>query len=280
MAGDPHDGRLRTVDRALVVLGAFTDEVPERGVLELSRELRLDKSQVQRMLATLAARGFLTVHPQTRRYRLGPALLGLGRRAERSIGLDGSIRPVLQRLANRFTQSAVFNVPDGNHYRCAAAVDHPGPLRYASAIGELYPGNAGASGHAIFAQFPAQRVRELFADTTSAPTPRTITDVDELLARHAEVRRRGVAITEGEYHPEVMAVAAPIFVNGEVVGSIAIASSAAGVRAHLEDVVPAVLAAARTVSDRSHAGALPAPFPPTGAAPDDIDRREAPCRPA
>ena len=241
-------GPLRTVDRALVVLGAFTDERPERGVLELSRELGLDKSQVQRMLATLAARGFLTVRPDTRRYRLGPALLGLGRRAERSIGLDGSIGPVLRKLAHTFAISAVFNVPDGNQYRCAAAVDFPGPLRYASAIGELYPGHGGASGHAIFAQFRAERVRELFTDQLPALTRTTVTSVDALLARYAEVRRRGVAISEGEYHPQVMAVAAPVVVGGEPVGSIGVAGAAEQLRERVDEIAAAVAAAAAELS--------------------------------
>ncbi|AOS63939.1 IclR family transcriptional regulator [Actinoalloteichus hymeniacidonis] len=248
--GESRSGQLRTVDRALVVLSAFTDERPERGVVELARELGLDKSQVQRMLATLAGRGFLTVRPDTRRYRLGPALLGLGRRAERSMGLDGSISTVLHTLAHTFAHSAVFNVPDGSQYRCAAAVDFPGPIRYSSAIGELYPGHGGASGHAIFAQLPTERVRELFPGRLAALTRSTIGTVDALLHRHAQVRDRGVAISEGEYHPQVMAVAAPVFVAGGVVGSIGIAGAAEQMRERVDEITTAVVAAAAELTSR------------------------------
>ncbi|MBK1783814.1 IclR family transcriptional regulator [Prauserella cavernicola] len=241
-------GPLRTVDRALVVLGAFTDERPERGVVELARELGLDKSQVQRMLATLAARGFLTVNANTRRYRLGPALLGLGRRAERSIGLDGAIPPTLHDLAHEFELSAVFNVPDGHHYRCAAAVDYPGPLRYSAAIGQLYPGHGGASGHAIFAQLPADHVRQLFTGHLTPMTRGSITSVDALLARHADVREQGVAVSEGEYHTQVMAVAAPVFVAGAVIGSLAIAGAADNMRDRAESIAATVRIRARELT--------------------------------
>jgi len=153
---------LLTVDRALQALEAFTRESPEWGVSELARAAGLDKSQVQRILATLSGRGFLAVDPLTRRYRLGPRLVALGRLAEQT----SLARPLLSGLARRCQESAMFNEPDGAYYRCAAAVDGPGPLRYAPIVGERFPGyGGGASGDAIFAHLLPPHVRELFGDT-------------------------------------------------------------------------------------------------------------------
>ena len=61
---------LQTADRALQVLLAFRSR-PEWGVSELARELGLDKSVTQRLLSTLARRGFVLADPESRRYRLG-----------------------------------------------------------------------------------------------------------------------------------------------------------------------------------------------------------------
>lgn len=239
---------LRTVERALVVLSAFSDERPECGVVELSRELGLDKSQVQRILATLAARGFVTANPATRRYRLGPALLGLGQRAQRSIAMDGEIGPVLHELAQRFRQSAVFNVPDEDKYVCAGAVDFPGPLRYTASVGDPFPGHGGASGHAIFAQLPTGKIELLFPRQLPKLTGNCMTTREALLACYEKVRSRGYAISTGEYDARVMAVAAPVFAAGGVIGSITIAGSAESIREQIDEIVPAVTAAAGRLS--------------------------------
>lgn len=241
---EPHTrrpaGYLQTADRALRVLGAFTAESPSWGVSELARSLELDKSQVQRLLATLARRGFLAADPVTRRYHLGSALVGLGRLAEESDGVLGRLRGELASLAQRTGESAVYNVPDANRYRCAAAVDGPGPLRYATAVGDLFPGHGGASGHAIFAFLPEDRVRALFGPTLERFTATTPTTLDELLARHAEARRTGISISDGEYDPRVEAVAAPVFARGTVIGAVSVIGPREGMRAHRDATVPAL----------------------------------------
>src|SRR5882757_4339146 len=91
-------GYLQTVDRALRVLGAFSADTTSWGVSELARFLRLDKSGVQRSLATLALRGFLVADPVTRRYHLRPALIGLGRLAEESDATLAQLRGLLAPL--------------------------------------------------------------------------------------------------------------------------------------------------------------------------------------
>lgn len=242
-------GYLQTADRALQVLGAFTPEHQAWGVSELARELGLDKSQTQRLLATLAYRGFLVNDPDTRRYRLGPTLVALGRLAEQSEGVIRTVRDLLAPLAQRTGESVVFNVPDANRYRCAAAVDGPGPLRYTTVIGEPYPGHGGAGGHAIFAHFPEERVRSLFGETLERFTPTTPTTIDELLAIHAVVREQGFVTSDGEYDPRVEAVAAPVFARGSVIGAVAVIGARESVHSHLDEIVREVQRASKEISD-------------------------------
>lgn len=241
-------GYLQTADRALQVLSAFTAASPTWGVSELARALDLDKSQVQRLLATMSTRGFTDFDPSTRRYRLGPALVGLGRLAEESDGTLTRVRDLLVPLAQRTGESVVYNVPDANRYRCAAAVDGPGPLRYTTIVGDLFPGHGGASGHAMFAHLPESRVRTLFGEGLERCTPTTPTTVEALLAIYAEVRRTGIAVSHGEYDSRVEAVAAPVFAQGTVTGAVSVIGPRESMRTHIEAIVPDLRRTADLVS--------------------------------
>ena len=78
------DRRLsRSLLRGLAILSCFTVEQPERGVLELARELSLSASTTHRYVLTLLEVGLLERSPRSRRYRLprpelGPQAAGVG----------------------------------------------------------------------------------------------------------------------------------------------------------------------------------------------------------
>ena len=216
-------GVLQSVDRALSVLLSFTEVRPEWGVSELAREHGWDKAVVQRLLTTLAARGFLLCDETTRRYRLGPSVSRLARVGEHSGVLPSLVRPVLARLLRETGESVVLNVPNGSGYRCAAAVDGAGPVRYTAIVGALMPGHAGASGHAIFAHYPEAELGQLFgASPLQRFNEQTITDFDALMERYAQVREDGVSLSHGEYDEAVTAVASPVFQAGAVAASLTV----------------------------------------------------------
>src|SRR5690606_12069847 len=81
-------GPLQTVDRALDVLLSFDEYRTSWGVLELAAEFDLSKSTAQRLLASLAGKGFLRADPDTRRYSMGPAMWRMAGLWERSGGLS------------------------------------------------------------------------------------------------------------------------------------------------------------------------------------------------
>ncbi|MFC5824124.1 IclR family transcriptional regulator [Nonomuraea insulae] len=235
---------LQTADRALQVLLAFRDR-PDWGVTELSRALGLDKSITQRLLVTLVGRGFVTADPASRRYRLGPAVSVLARAAERGGSLEAAARPVLAELARQAGESAILNVPHGAFYRCAVAVDADGPVRYSATVGETIPAHGGAAGHAIFAFYPEAEVRRLLAGRLARFNEHTVTDLDRLLRRYAEIRDEGVAITHGEFDANVTSVAAPCYALGEVVGSVVVIGTQERMEDRLDSVVELVREAAR-----------------------------------
>lgn len=237
---DVQHGELLTVAKALRVLRAFTDERLERGVTELAAELDLDKAGVHRLLTTLANQGFVQVDPLTRRYSLGPSLVVLGQRAEQSHGLQQVAEPHLEQLAAAAGESAVLCVPGGLRYRTVASAAGPGLVRFATSLGKAYPGHRGATGHAIYALLPNVATVDLLA-AAGFDEPMTLA---ELESRHQHVRDHGYSITFGEFDPRVMAVAAPVIVDGSVFGAVASLGPAEYMKHQRDLIVPAVLTAA------------------------------------
>lgn len=175
--------QLLTVDRAMQVLGVFTIHSRQWGISELARNTGLDKSQVHRIVSTLALRGFLVADPVSRRYALGPRLVTLGRVAEQS----SCARAVLSGLARTCHASALFCQADGGFDRCMTAVNGPGVLA-ATITGEQIPGyGGGASGDAIFAHLPESQAREMLRDVLSRPDGFPGETWVQLTARYEEV---------------------------------------------------------------------------------------------
>jgi Transcriptional regulator len=214
----------QTADRALQVLMSFDREHPERGVTEVARDFGLPHSVAQRLLAVLTHRGFLSRDPGSRRYRIGPAALHLGRLWDRSGSLALLAGPVLSELSEHTGHGSYFSLPDGAYMRCILLAEGAdGRLRDYSLIGEMYPAHAGATSKAYFAFLPREDRAQLLRDRPMARyTDATVTDLDKLERQYARIRRQRWAFTIGEYSPGTATVAVPVFLRGALYGSLSL----------------------------------------------------------
>lgn len=236
---------------ALQILLMFDDAHPEWGVTGIAREFGITKSMAHRLLATLTGRGFLMSDPDTRRYRLGPSTLTMGRMWERCGSIQMLVNPILRELSSRTGTSTVLALPDHFHMRTVAAVDgSSGPLRMQPLIGELYPAHAGATSKAYYAYLPVSQRRQLFMGQPVARyTDRTVTDPLVLENEFLAIRERGYALTTGEYDAHVVCIAVMVAAQGRPYGSL----SAAGPTETFTDperFVPALHRAAASIEAR------------------------------
>lgn len=213
---------LQTADRVLQVLLAFSQDREEWGVTDLAAEFGWDKSVAQRLLASLAHRGFLVSDEVTRRYRLGPAVWHMSTAWERHGGMAGLARPALRELASVTGITALFAVPDGAHLRCVESADGTsGPLRSYRLADELYPAHAGATSRAYFGMLaPGARSALLYGRPMARFSELTVTDPEELEALMSRVPVDGYANSVGEYDPATAGLAVPVLVRAQPVGSL------------------------------------------------------------
>lgn len=225
-------GLLQTVDRALLVLLGTDRDHDGWSVTEVAREFGFSVSIAHRLLATLAHRGFLIVDPSTRRYRIGPSAMTVGRIWTGSQSLRLLVEPVLSELVAATGLAAIFAVPDVFHMRAIAALmGDEGPLRRYPLVGELFPAHAGATSKAYYAHLPEVERRRMFENRPMARfTDATTVEPAQLEQQFAQIRRQGYAATTGEYDVDVSTVAVMVALRGEPFGSLSLGGHSAMVK--------------------------------------------------
>ena len=220
---------VRAVDKALRILETLGKESGDLGLVELSRELTIEKSTLHRLLGTLEARGFVRRDPLSLRYSLGIRMLELGTAVTARSALGRAAVPVLDRLAVRSRQTVNLAVLDGDEILYVAKRESPEPLRLTVEVGRRLPAHCTALGKAMLGFRPAAEVRRLFGRRKRLRrfTPNTITDPRELIEHLKEILRTGVAVDREELVPGLRCLAAPVLdFTGYAVAAMSISAPA------------------------------------------------------
>jgi DNA-binding IclR family transcriptional regulator len=207
------------LETAAAVLRSFALDRPELTVTATATLLAMPKGNASRLLRAMRAVGLLETVGSTKRYRPGTLLLELADIYRRSSPLVARADAIVGQLAAAVGHSGYVSVRDGRDM--IGVTYHPGRqvLRVTNTIGMRIPAFASATGRALLARLPDAAVRALHADGLAPPSPTAPQSLDELLARLAEVRRRGYAQSHDEAVRGVgaIAVAAADAATGEAV---------------------------------------------------------------
>lgn len=220
--------QVRALERALDILDSFSASQPELTLTEIAAQIGVPKSTATRLLAVLAARGYLDRSPATDRYRLGVRLVMAGALYRQSSTLEAEARPVLARLAERCQQTANLGVLRQGQIVHLAVVAPDRPLRFYASVGQHEAAHCTGLGKALLAELDDAALAAFVADYgLPARTEHTLTTLDALRAQLAEVRARGVAIDDEEAFLGLRCIAAPIYDDqGQAVAALSISGSA------------------------------------------------------
>jgi DNA-binding IclR family transcriptional regulator len=237
---------IESVDRTLRLL-AHLAERTELKLSEVRSYLEIGQSTAHRLMAMLVYRGFAVQDPESRVYRAGPALFEISRAAG-TFGIGHNTRPILDWLADQSGETAHFGVLSGTEVRYIDVVESVSVLRVTGRVGRLNPAHATSLGKAMLSTFDDAHVREQYAEREmSAPTQRSITDVDRLVAELAATRARGWARNRAEMQLGVCSVGvAVVHPTHGVLGGFSIATPQARSTTALEKAHAELLRRAAT----------------------------------
>jgi DNA-binding IclR family transcriptional regulator len=233
------------VARAAGILRALAGR-REATLSDLARTVGIYKSTAHGILHTLSAFELVERDPATRRYRLGSALVTLGRAAQDPDELGILARPHLVHLSRLSGETAALHLGDHAGSVIVASEESSQPLKVTAPPGFRLPAHAGAVAKIIEAYGSAA----LRSRALPAFTRRSITDPDRWRRELERVRRAGFAVDDMEFQDGIRAIAAPILTGPagrpHLVGAYSIIAVASRVSiATLRGWVPALLASAR-----------------------------------
>jgi len=240
----------KTVAKALNILKQFTPAAGELGASDVARLLGMDKVIAYRLMRTLASEEFLVQDAVTKKYRIGPGLIGLASQNLREVPAGEAARPWMEGLRDLCDETVMFVVRRGTEAVVSVPLESRQPMRVTANVGDAEALHSTASGKVMLAYGPESLFDEVLVTGLPAVTPRTLTTPDKLRTEVRRVRTRGWALDNEECVTGIRALAAGVFGrSGSLEGCLVIRGPASRLTDKvIEEVAPELLKAAQAVS--------------------------------
>lgn len=243
--GDHPGGALARIVNLIEALVAHPDGFTST-TRDLARRIGATPPTTQRLRASaLAAR--LTIAPRADELFPGPLLVKWAAVLGPHLDLNAVIQPDIDRLSSETGETigyVRYDPATATATMSAVASNNANPLTYGLGADVTIPLYAGAAGKAILAHCPQDVIDGQKLEPIS---PQTVIDPGQLHDELNTIRQRGYATADGERIPDAYGLAAPVFIDGVVSGSVTI--SIPSYRVAQADV-PALATALAATTDR------------------------------
>jgi DNA-binding IclR family transcriptional regulator len=248
----------KAVARALRIARTFTDARPEWTLAGLSRELGLSKPTALRLLAALEREGLVVRSDASGAYRLGPAAIELGARAQRSNSTASAARPEMEDLTRATGETSSIEILSEDETVILDEVQGGHLIGTSPSVGTRWPAHATSTGKVLLAAALEQDASLIQKMTRRAGgrlrrlTSCTIGTSARLALELARVSKQGYATAMGELEEGYVAIGAPVRNHdGEVVAAVSLGGpSTRFTESRLPRLIKLVREAAARVSQR------------------------------
>jgi IclR family KDG regulon transcriptional repressor len=210
---------MNTAERVVDILDAVASAGVPCGVSELSRQLKIGKNNIFRILSALEDKGWLEQDTETKKYRLTGALSQLD--------IQEISTPYLHELQQMTGETSALVMRVELQRTFISSVPSNQSVRHVVPVGErseLWRGSGGKAILAFMTEDEIEAVLRQFIDSgVSVLAAGQAVTVESLRAELAQIRDQGFAAVAGERTSGVCGVSAPIFNHQQkVVGAISV----------------------------------------------------------
>ena len=231
----------------LQILLAFDSAPPSLTAADVVTRTALPRSTVFRSLRTLVESGLLlqSTDGGTSRYMLGPRILQLGLTARAHLSSDELIAGPTLELARETSETVTFSIVDVPWRVCTFMVEASSDLRHVAHVGARYPLHLGAASKVLLANLSPSVIAAVLRGTDLSKA-----QLADLRSQLDTIRTDGYSISKGERVPDIAAVAAPVFLSGHLLGSIAVSGPDERLSRMIGPYRDAVVRVAHHIADR------------------------------
>jgi DNA-binding IclR family transcriptional regulator len=203
------NGSPQLLERTFAVLSLFASEQREWTTTEIGTRCNLPVPTAHRIVLALQRHGLLVRDPVTKRFRLGPMAIDLGRAALSANDLPSIAANVLPQLTAETEETSLLTVLSEarDSSVCLMRVESPHPLRLAVAPGRSLPLHAGASQKILLAYLPEAQRKQIGKQPLTKFCDATLSRASDLHAELARIRETGWSYSFQETNIGVWGVA-------------------------------------------------------------------------
>ena len=254
---------VQSVERAFAIVEVLKER-GELGIAEISAALGLDRSTVQRLLATLRHLGYVNQNADTLKYSNSLRFFDIGNSAQRSFGLGAVARPFMRTLAQETGEGVNLAVLQSYCMVYLEKIESVATVSVNVPLGAYIPAYCTGLGKMLLSGLPDEEIRAVFSDSDEQAvrgrtrdhlklrryTARTICSVDALCAELAKIRERGYSVDDEEYVEGLYCTAAPVHNSaGNIVAAMSVAvPHFGGAKTRRQTLLKKLLGTARDVS--------------------------------
>lgn len=241
-AGGTH--YVQSLARGLSVITAFDASRPRMTLSDVARRTGLSRATARRFLLTLEQLGY--VRTDGRDFELTAKVLEIGYSYLSSLDLPEIAAPHLRRLSEQLGESTSVAVLDGSDIVYVARVQARHIMNVAISVGTRFPAHATSMGRVLLSDLPDHEIRDRCEGPLARPpAERTVSTLEGLHLRLAEVRRCGYADVDQELEAGLRSVAVPVRDARARIAAAVNVSMRVGATAGASDPVGGILPALR-----------------------------------
>jgi len=223
---------VKALKKSLLILEILANSGGEIDLSTLTKHTQIPKSTLLRLLNTLKNHNFVLQDSQSRRFRLGWALIHLGKAAEQSFNLIQVVHPFMEDLASQTGETVSLVLLDGDHAIYVDQVISSSIIRGHPPIGTPLHLHCTASGKVLLSAFSSQEFESFIGRTQLVKkTEKSIVNPLVLQEEIRRIQKQGYAFDDEETEIGGRCVAAPVFnKQGHIAASVSIVGPSTRIR--------------------------------------------------
>ncbi len=217
------DPTVHAARHVIEILRCISQSHPEVGVSDIARHVKLHKSSVSRLIATLVAQRVVERNAMTDRVCLAPGFLAIAAPLINQMGVSQASRQRMSALARESAETVNLSIWDGREGISIDQTLGPNAITHYATPGQNNPPHCTAAGKVLLAFASAADVQAVMSGEFVRYTPRTQTDPVALAKELNRIRETDTAVNRGEFSEDAGAVAAIVRnVHGQPTAALAI----------------------------------------------------------
>lgn len=179
---------------------------------EIVEKTGIAKATVHRLLGELIDLGILSFSTESNRYRASLKLASLGAGVITNFDLRNHVHPQLIKLHQETKHTCNMGIKQGDVGIYADKIESQDyGIKLFSEVGKTFPLYCTALGKVLLAYGPTAERKRILSQPMEPFTPKTITNVRQLMQQLSLVSQQGYAVDLEEITRGIICIAAPVF---------------------------------------------------------------------